>query len=123
MAQVASSAVDGDAQMPHPRRESNSRVVMAEKVLRELRNRNFNRTVAPSSRARTDVPENPGAEDPVPPSIQAAERCESLCYEVDGGVRLAGGRVGEVLADDLDGHDTVNGLTLPPPYSSHYGAA
>ena len=115
--------MDGDAQMPHPRRESNSRVVMAEKVLRELRNRNFNRTIAPSSRARTDVLENPRAEDPVPPSVQVVERCESPRYEVDGGVRLAGGRVGEVPPDDLDELDTVNGSTLPPPYSSHYGAA
>lgn len=45
----------------------------------------------------------------------------------DGGIRLAGGRPGEVAADECD-QDSLrtsesdrSGSTLPPPYASHYG--
>ncbi len=45
-------------------------------------------------------------------------------HETDGGVRLAGGRAGEVppVADDSDSdqHSTSDGSSLPPPYSPHF---
>ena len=65
--------------------------------------------------------ESPRVEISVPSLVHAVERRRSPRYEVDGGVRLAGGRVGEVLADDLDQDSTVGGSTFPPPYSSHFG--
>ncbi|EJF58272.1 hypothetical protein DICSQDRAFT_149192 [Dichomitus squalens LYAD-421 SS1] len=38
-------------------------------------------------------------------------------HETDGGVRLAGGRAGDVLDNDPDGRRDSVGSTLPPPYS------
>ncbi|KAM5546283.1 hypothetical protein V8D89_000409 [Ganoderma adspersum] len=161
VARVSSSASDGAVQPPQPRRASSNGVVMAEKVLREMRNRtwdrdravappspprgastdaresnrcrveipvssrtprNSDRTAAPSdSGASTDDSESPIVGTPVPPPIYIVERRRSQRYEVDGGVRLAGGRVGEVLVDDLVQGSTADGSTLPPPYSSHFG--
>ena len=42
-------------------------------------------------------------------------------YETDGGVRLAGGRMGETIAEDFDQYSVSEGSTLPPPYSSASG--
>ncbi|KAM5545088.1 hypothetical protein V8D89_001199 [Ganoderma adspersum] len=161
VARVSSSASDGAVQPPQPGRASSNGVVMAEKVLREMRNRTWDRdrAVAPpappreastdtreSNRCRIEIPvssrtpsnsdrtvalfdsgantdesERPIVETLVPSPIYVVERLRSRRYEVDGGVRLAGGRVGEVLADDLDRDSTAGGSTFPPPYSSYFG--
>ena len=58
-------------------------------------------------------------------SEHAAENRGGAPYETDGGVRLAGGRVGEVgRTEDFDQRSLmlpVDGSTLPPPYSSDFG--
>ena len=42
-------------------------------------------------------------------------------YETDGGVRIAGGRVGYTVAvRDSNRFSTSEGSTLPPPYASQY---
>ena len=42
--------------------------------------------------------------------------------EMDGGMSLEGGRLGETLMDVFDRDSTVSeGSTLPPPYSSDFG--
>ena len=41
--------------------------------------------------------------------------------ETDGGVRLAGGRLGEAPIDDQHDASDSEGSTLPPAYSSDYG--
>ncbi|KAM5545285.1 hypothetical protein V8D89_001396 [Ganoderma adspersum] len=51
------------------------------------------------------------------------EHPRSYRYEADGGVRLAGGRPGEVVPDIIDGFRISDELTLPPLYSSHFGEA
>ena len=157
MARVSSSASDGAVQLSPAHRDSSHGVAIAEKVLREWRNRT--RTVAPPARSReasADEQENipargetpvsprtwshrdstvarsvsrasvseldsPRAEVSAPSPIHVIDRRRSARYEVDGGVRLAGGRVGEVVMDDLDRESTVGGSTFPPPYSSHFG--
>ena len=79
-------------------------------------------TVARSvSRASVSELDSPRAEVSAPSPIHVIDRRRSARYEVDGGVRLAGGRVGEVVMDDLDRESTVGGSTFPPPYSSHFG--
>lgn len=45
-------------------------------------------------------------------------------YDTDGGVRLAGGRPGEVSVEGPGQRNAArisDGSTLPPPYSSHFG--
>ena len=60
-------------------------------------------------------------------SIYGIEGHGDIRRETDGGVRLAGGMVREVLArsDDFDREqDSISGSegsTLPPPYSSQFG--
>lgn len=39
---------------------------------------------------------------------------------MDGGVRMAGGRIGERVADDFDQYSMSDGSILPPSYSSHF---
>lgn len=55
------------------------------------------------------------------PSGPWIERRRDSRHETDGGVRLAGGRAGEAIADDIDQNSVSDGSTLPPPYSSHFG--
>lgn len=52
-------------------------------------------------------------------SERGVENNRGLRYETDGGVRLAGGRVGEVATEECD--SMSEGSTLPPPYSSDFG--
>ena len=42
-------------------------------------------------------------------------------HEADGGVGIAGGRVGEVIAADSDQFSTSEGSTLPLAYWPHFG--
>ena len=62
-------------------------------------------------------------------SSYAIEGHRDIWRETDGGVRLAGGMVREVLggSDDFDREqDSISwseGSTLPPPYSSQFGEA
>ena len=42
-------------------------------------------------------------------------------HEADRGVRIAGGRVGEVIAADSDQFSTSEGSTLPLAYWPHFG--
>ena len=57
------------------------------------------------------------------PSSHGVEQSRAPRYETDGGVRVAGGRVGEAAAPvDSDRYTLRSeGSTLPPPYSSHFG--
>lgn len=104
-------------QYPQPYRESINGVLIADKLLRELRNR----TAAPSSRERASEGEN--AEVGVPMSFVPAVGHERLSQqrEMDGGVRIAGGRAREIVANGLDQYSTSDLSTLPPPYSSRFG--
>ena len=56
-------------------------------------------------------------------SCPHAERPRSYRYETNGGVRLAGGRPGEVVSNIIEGYSNSDESTLPPPYSSHFGEA
>ena len=104
-------------QYPQPYRESINGVLIADKLLRELRNR----TAAPSSRERANEGENTEAEVPVFFVPVVEHERSSQRQEMDGEVRLAGGRVGEVAVNGLDQYSTSDLSTLPPPYSSHFG--
>ena len=56
------------------------------------------------------------------PSGHGVEQRRLRRYETDGGVRMAGGRAGEVVAVEDDRYTLRSeGSTLPPPYSSHFG--
>ena len=56
------------------------------------------------------------------PSGRGVEQRRAPRYETDGGVRVAGGRAGEVVAVEDDRYTLRSeGSTLPPPYSSHFG--
>ena len=52
-------------------------------------------------------------------AMEEIRRSRRVRYEEDGGVRLAGGEVGQDGVDDDDEHtETGTTVTLPPPYSS-----
>ncbi|PIL28572.1 hypothetical protein GSI_08613 [Ganoderma sinense ZZ0214-1] len=97
--------------------------VVTEKRLLELtRQRDRYRVVTTSSGRDGNGSEQlrtraaPIVEEPI-----SAPPGRDLRHEMDGGRRLAGGRPGEPVTDDLD-HDAMSeGSTLPPPYSSHFG--
>ena len=57
------------------------------------------------------------------PFTYGVEQPRDSRYEMDGGVRVAEGRVGDSgVAVDYAQHTLISeGSTLPPPYSSHVG--
>ncbi len=72
-------------------RESSNGVVMAEKILRELRNRSRHRADSPPDReASADEQESPTVATPAPSPVHAVERWRSTRHEVDDeeGMRL-----------------------------------
>ena len=60
--------------------------------------------------------DTPGMQDGMEDTIN--DRPRRIRYEVDGGVRLAGGGVDGHLEDDGEGTESGTSLTLPPPYFS-----
>ncbi len=48
-----------------------------------------------------------------------SRRVTVIRHETDGGVRLAGGRAGEVVEDSFDRYSAVVSI-LPPPYSPQF---
>ena len=108
---VGSCALDCAAHSPRCHRTNDERLEPSEKLLREVR-----------SRATPIVPEPvDAANEEYAASGYGIEHRRAPRHETDGGVRLAGGRVGEDLVDDFDQRSTSDGSTLPPPYSSHFG--
>ncbi|KAM5541314.1 hypothetical protein V8D89_004868 [Ganoderma adspersum] len=99
---------------------------MSEKLSRDLRTRS--RAVPSASATTGGINEQAaGALDvSIPPGHGPAENRRAPRYETDGGVRLAGGRAGEVAMDNCDRDEqntSEGGYTLPPPYSSDFGEA
>ncbi len=121
---IGSGAPGGAGSPSHIHQEDNPRLVAYEKLLRELGN---NSTIG--SRSTTDGRDDSertvteiATEGLVSASrLGYGERSRGPRYETDGGTRLAGGRPGEVVADDFDRHSTSEGSALPPPYSSDFG--
>ena len=124
IAQVSSmESITPDALTPvlRPRRASVNRPAAPEKLLRERRNR----TMAPSAPGGGHEQTDTSMVEITPISSgYGIDRSQGPRHETDGGVRLAVGRGGRVVADDSDRHSAVTSHgsdTLPPPYSSHFG--
>ena len=79
-----------------------------------------NRIVPTSRRGHLDLREDSAVEAPAS-SVNRVEQRRGARHETDGGVRIAGGRVGEAVGLDTDQFSTSKSSTLPPPYSSHFG--
>ena len=114
---AGSGDIERDTHIRQRRPESTNAAFMREK-LRALRG-----TVSEiSTNGNANNDENAAAEAPT--SLDdGMEYRRGLRHETDGGVRLAGGRVGEpeVAANNIDQHSAWDGSTLPLPYSSHFG--
>ena len=103
----------------HAQQETLNAVSTFGKLLDELHS---NTAVSTSGRGSTGAQMEAEAEE-----IVYLGRVPHFSHEIDGGVRLAGGRPGEVVAEpedsvllDNDGMSADSkGPTLPPPYSSH----
>ena len=119
VAPIADSGdIKRDMHIRQRRPESTNAVFMREKLLRALRG-----TVSEvSTDGNANNDENATAEAPTSLDDGVKYR-RDLRHETDGGMRLAGGRVGEpeVAADNIDQHSAWDGSTLPLPYSSHFG--
>lgn len=109
---VGSCELDCATHSPHPHRTRNERLVPSEKLPRELGSRVASETMRELAGVATE--EYASSKDGI-------EHRQVPLHEADGGVRLAGGRVGEDLAGDFDQRSASDGSTLPPPYSSHFG--
>ena len=113
-------------ELPHTDRENVSGHATSEKRLLELAQLRSRDGTATASGGRnvdehSDIHVAETLEEPVASSRRVEHR-RNPRHETDGGVRLAGGRLGEVDADELDqdGMSESEGSTLPPPYSSHF---
>ncbi|KAM5546325.1 hypothetical protein V8D89_000451, partial [Ganoderma adspersum] len=124
---VNSGTRDLEDQLPHSRQENVSGGVMTEKrLLESTQSRGRNRAITTSGGRGVD--EHPLAETHAAATVEdtvssgrGIGRHRDPRHEMDGGVRLAGGRLGEVAVDDLDQDGMSESSTLPPPYSSHFG--
>ena len=102
---------------PYPHLESDHHLFTPEKSL----GRPGDGRVVPTSPVHMHRLEDSLVEAAIPSSY-GVEQSSVPRYEADGGVRMVGGRVGEVVAVNSDQLSTSEGSTLPPPYSSHFGA-
>ena len=118
------SAVDRAAHLSHPHLESIDELLASEKLFRELRNQ-----PVPTSTSWDSVndPKEAVAEARTLAFYGSSGIVQSRTprHATDGGIRLAGGRPGEGVANDsendVDQHRGSDASILPPPYSSHCG--
>ena len=102
-------------------RESVDTVLETEKHLLAMRRSTSNPAPAWCGPDGTEEIEVKPATEGIVISHRDAEHGGGPRRETDGGVRLAGGRAGEVTAEEFDRNRMSEGSTLPPEYCSEFG--